>query len=76
MRRNLVLLTRPYPDGVTGEHGTRLYLQPSAPIPIERWDYTERAGVEETLALGRADAARYRDQLQRWLSRPQPSAAN
>jgi predicted patatin/cPLA2 family phospholipase len=75
VRRNLVLLTRPYPDGVTGEHGKRLYLQPSAPIPIERWDYTERAGVEETLALGRADAARYRDQLRIWLHRPQPTAA-
>ena len=75
VQRNLVILTRPYPDGVTGELGKRLYLQPSAPIPIERWDYTERAGVEETLELGRADAARYRDLLCRWLERPQPSAA-
>jgi hypothetical protein len=38
-------------------------------------DYTERTGVEKTLALGRVDAARYRDQLQSWLARPQPTAA-
>ncbi len=75
VRKNLVILTRPYPDGVTGEHGMRLYLEPSTKVPIERWDYTERAGVEETLALGRADAARYESALYAWLDRPQPSAA-
>ena len=68
VKRNLVILTRPYPDGVVGEKGSRLYLQPSGPIPIERWDYTEKAGVEATLELGRADAERFRPQLRAWLA--------
>jgi predicted acylesterase/phospholipase RssA len=76
VRKNLVLLTRPYPEGVSGEHGKRLYLEPSAPIPISRWDYREVAPVEETLALGRTDAARYASRLETWLDGLQPSAAH
>lgn len=76
VRRNLVLLTRTYPTGVGGEHGTRLYLEPSAPVPISRWDYREVAPVEETLALGRTDAALYQPRVEAWLERLQPSAAS
>jgi predicted acylesterase/phospholipase RssA len=68
VRKNLVLLTRPYPPGVSGEHGKRLYLEPSEPVPIERWDYREIAPVEETIALGRTDAARYAARLDAWLA--------
>jgi hypothetical protein len=68
VQRNLILLTRPYPLGVTGDHGKRLYLEPSGPIPIDRWDYTESAQVEATLALGRADAALYTNRLETWLT--------
>jgi len=73
VRKNLVLLTRPYPHGVTGQRGTRLYIEPSGPVPIERWDYTERADVEATLALGRADAARYEPVLTRFLDDAEPA---
>jgi predicted acylesterase/phospholipase RssA len=76
VRKNLVLLTRPYPSGVAGVHGERLYLEPSAPIPIERWDYTESAPVDATLALGRHDAQRYGRALEEWLERaPELSVA-
>jgi hypothetical protein len=44
-------------------------------FPIERWDYREGAAVEATLELGRADAQRYAPQLDAWLARLQPSAA-
>jgi predicted acylesterase/phospholipase RssA len=67
VRKTLVLLTRPYPEGVTGEHGRRLYLEPSAPVPIGRWDYREGAPVEATLTLGRTDAERYAPRLEAWL---------
>jgi hypothetical protein len=63
----LVILTRPYPAGVTGRRGTRLYLEPTAPIPIHRWDYRESADVEATLALGRRDARHFAPALTRWL---------
>jgi len=75
VRKNLVLLTRPYPTGVGGEHGKRLYLEPSEPVPISRWDYREIAPVEETLALGRTDAALYQPRLEAWLEHLQPMAA-
>jgi predicted acylesterase/phospholipase RssA len=75
VQRNLVLLTRPYPAGVSGEHGRRLYLEPSGPVPIERWDYREVAAVDATIELGRADAERYTAQLDAWLARSQPAAA-
>jgi predicted acylesterase/phospholipase RssA len=67
VRRNLVLLTRPYPPGVSGARGQRLYLEPSAPIPIQRWDYTESAQVDATLELGRQDAERYAGVVEGWL---------
>jgi predicted acylesterase/phospholipase RssA len=75
VRKTLVLLTRRYPEGVSGEHGTRLYLEPSLPVPIGRWDYREVAPVEETLALGRTDAASYAGLLETWLEALQPTAA-
>ena len=68
--KNLVLLTRRYPHGVAGAKGTRLYVEPSEPIPIERWDYRESAAVEDTLALGARDAERYAAMLTDWLDGP------
>lgn len=73
VRKNLVLLTRPYPHGVTGMKGHRLYIEPSAPVPIERWDYRESAAVEATLALGENDAAHYASLLSDWLDAPRPA---
>jgi len=67
VRKNLVLLTRPYPVGTTGQLGTRLYLEPTAAIPIHRWDYRETADVEATLKLGRDDAQHFAPRLTSWL---------
>jgi hypothetical protein len=68
-KKNLVLLTRPYPARLTGVHGTRLYVAPSRRVPIERWDYREDAPVEPTLELGREDARSMFPSLQAWLGR-------
>ncbi len=67
IRRNLVLMTRPYPEQCMGEQGDRLYLAPAEPLPISRWDYREAAPVEETLQIGRQDAERFRPQLESFL---------
>jgi predicted acylesterase/phospholipase RssA len=56
VRRTLVLLTRPYPESSVGWRGSRLYLAPSGPVPINRWDYTSLERVERTLAMGRREA--------------------
>jgi predicted acylesterase/phospholipase RssA len=55
-RRNLVLLTRPYPDGLTGLHGPRFYMAPGAPVPAGRWDYTRPGAVDEAVDMGERDA--------------------
>lgn len=67
VRRNLVLLTRPYPMAALGRQGARLYVAPSEPVPVHRWDYTEGARVDDALELGRRDAARLDDALDRFL---------
>ncbi len=56
VRRTVVLLTRPYPEGVAGRHGRRLYVAPSTPVPVQRWDYTQPELVDATIAMGEREA--------------------
>jgi predicted acylesterase/phospholipase RssA len=65
--RTLVLLTRPYPTTSIGRQGRRLYLAPTEPVPISRWDYTSVARVEATFALGRRDAAVHGEVIREFL---------
>ncbi len=53
----LVLLTRPYAR--LPEHAARVYVQPSAPVPVAAWDYTDPAGIQAAFDLGRRDGERY-----------------
>jgi predicted acylesterase/phospholipase RssA len=50
--KNLVLLTRPYPARVIGRQAQRLYVGPSKPTPVDRWDYTRPDLVDQTVAMG------------------------
>lgn len=68
VERTLVLLTRPYPAASTGWKGRRLYLAPSGPVPINRWDYTSRARVDATLAMGRREAEGRGPEVERLLN--------
>lgn len=63
VRRNLVLLTRPYPPQVLGRHGARLYIAPSKPVPIERWDYTRPDLLDRTIEMGEYEAETHKDAL-------------
>jgi predicted acylesterase/phospholipase RssA len=74
VRRNLVLLTRQYPKEVTGWRGNRLYLAPSEPVPVSRWDYTRPELLDETIALGERDAERYEPLLDELLTPSVPAA--
>jgi predicted acylesterase/phospholipase RssA len=49
----LVLLTRRYARLPT--HPGRTYVQPSAPVPVSAWDYTDPAGIQAAFELGRRD---------------------
>src|SRR5206468_12436179 len=55
-RRNIVLLSRPYHPSVLGIQGRRLYIAPSMPTPIGRWDYTQPHLLDETVAMGEREA--------------------
>lgn len=53
----LVLLTRQFAQ-LPSIHG-RTYVQPSQPIPVAAWDYTNDRAVQSTFDLGRRDGERF-----------------
>ncbi|MBN1532875.1 MAG: patatin-like phospholipase family protein [Spirochaetes bacterium] len=55
----LVLLTRRYPQERIPAVPGRTYVQPSVPIGITKWDYTNPRGLQEARDLGRRDAAAF-----------------
>ena len=75
VRRQVIVLTRPYPHGVLGRHGERLYLGPSQPTPISRWDYTRPDLLDETIAMGERESERYVDALDQLLAESAPEPA-
>lgn len=67
-RRSIVFLSRPYHRSVLGVQGRRLYLAPTQPTPIGRWDYTQPHRLDETVAMGEREAAHHRPMLDAYLS--------
>lgn len=67
VRRTLVLLTRPYPPGVLGPRGRRMYVAPRVPVPIERWDYTRPHLLQDTIEQGRREADAHWPAVEAWL---------
>jgi predicted acylesterase/phospholipase RssA len=59
VKRNLVLLTRPYPSHLTGRQASRLYIAPAKTLPVHRWDYTRPELIDETIEAGQRDAELY-----------------
>ncbi|MCA9693281.1 MAG: patatin-like phospholipase family protein [Myxococcales bacterium] len=68
VRRNLVVMTRPYPAERLGRHGQRLYLAPSDHPPAGCWDYRRGADIFGNLALGERDADAHEDALESFLA--------
>jgi len=68
IRRNLIVLTRPYPHGVLGRRGRRLYIGPTRETPISRWDNTRPELLDATIDMGRAEARIHRSQIDALLS--------
>ncbi|HJQ19657.1 MAG TPA: patatin-like phospholipase family protein [Gemmatimonadaceae bacterium] len=65
--KSIVFLTRPYHASVLGVQRGRLYLAPSAPTPINRWDYTQPHLLDDTIAMGAREAATHRAALDAYL---------
>ncbi len=55
-RPALILLTRRYPPDRLKGHPDRVYLQPSRPVEISKWDYTDPQGCQAAYDQGRRDA--------------------
>ena len=53
----LVLLTRRYLR--LPRHPARVYVQPSAPVPVSAWDYTDPEGLQAAFDLGRRDGEEF-----------------
>ena len=69
VKRSIILLSRPYPPSVLGIQADRLYLAPTQPTPINRWDYTRPHLLDETVAMGEREAAVHQPLLDRFLYR-------
>lgn len=67
VRRSVVLLTRPYPAEATGAQGKRLYVAPTEPVPVERWDYTRPELVRATIEMGERESVTHEAMLEQWL---------
>ena len=55
----LVLLTRRYKAVKIPVVPGRTYVQPSRPISMPKWDYTNPDGLQEAYDLGQVDGARF-----------------
>lgn len=67
IEKHLVMLTRPYPKDVLGRKGNRLYLAPSEPTPVTRWDYTRPDLVDATIEMGAREAELYKSEIDEFL---------
>jgi predicted patatin/cPLA2 family phospholipase len=67
--RSIVFLSRPYHPSVIGIQNRRLYLAPTQPTPIDRWDYTQPHLLDETVAMGEREAAVHQPLLEKYLYR-------
>jgi predicted acylesterase/phospholipase RssA len=55
----LILMTRRYPPERIPKLPGRIYVQPSEPIGIYKWDYTNPEGLQDAYNLGRYDGNRF-----------------
>lgn len=69
VRHSVVFLSRPYHPSVLGIQKHRLYLAPTRPTPINRWDYTQPHLLDETVAMGEREAAIHQPILDAYLAR-------
>jgi hypothetical protein len=68
VRRNLVLLSRPYPAEVLGRQGNRLYVAPTRAVPAGRWDYTRPDSLARTIRMGEDEATLHAPLLEEFLA--------
>lgn len=60
--RTLVLLSKRYKKALPAS-GNRVYVQPSKPISIDKFDYANPEGLQQTYDLGFRDGEHFQDQI-------------
>lgn len=66
---SIVMMSRPYHPSVMGIQGKRLYIAPTVPTPITRWDYTRPHLLDDTVAMGEREAGLHAPLLDAYLAR-------
>ena len=61
----LVLLTRCYPENEIPNHTNRIYVQPSKPIELGKFDYTNPEGLQAAYDHGLRDGEAFCERIQR-----------
>lgn len=56
IKRNLVMLTKPYNLSLIGRQEGRLYIAPREPLPVQSWDFADPELLAATIAIGERDA--------------------
>src|SRR4051812_43575458 len=69
VERSLVLLTAPRHGLSLWESGRRLYVAPSAALPISTWDFTRADLLEATIMTGERDAELYGQRVADFIAR-------
>ena len=75
IERNVILLTAPPESGAGVGAGARLYIGPSAPLPLKSWDLTRPHLIDEVIAQGERDADGYEARLTTFLGDSAPLLA-
>jgi predicted acylesterase/phospholipase RssA len=68
-RHSIIMMSRPYHPSVMGIQGKRLYIAPTQPTPINRWDYTRPHLLDDTVAMGEREALLHAPLLDTYLAR-------
>jgi hypothetical protein len=56
IKRNLVMLTKPYDANLIGRQQERLYIAPREALPVQSWDFANPELLAATIAIGERDA--------------------
>jgi predicted patatin/cPLA2 family phospholipase len=73
VKRNVLLLTSPPESGAVDDGGARLYIGPSASLPLKSWDLTRPHLIDEVIARGEYDADVYEARLTEFLEAATPT---
>ena len=67
VKKNVVLLTRPHPRAAAHSTDRRMYVAPTRPVPVDRWDYTRPERIDATIEQGERESEEHEAALSRFV---------